>query len=133
MKPHACTLQYAPAGRNEFIVQRTECKYCAQNKNKLKGMSDPQLHQHFIRTGPGLVALDTTQNSEQTRPAEIKIEFSKHREKLSRVLKELKISEIDAPEETKHELIALIERCLDAFAADDDDVGETSLVQDTIV
>ena len=33
MKPHACTLQYAPAGRNEFIVQRTECKYCAQNIN----------------------------------------------------------------------------------------------------
>ena len=100
----------------------------------MKSLQDPHLHQQFSKSGPGLVALDTSAAPpDQIRPVEIKVEFCKHREKLERVMKDLKINDIEAPDEIKHELIALLERCLAAFAEDDDDVGQTNLVEHTIV
>ena len=102
MKPHGCTMQQAPSGRNEFVIQRTDCKYCALNRENLRLANDPQLHKKFVRTGPGLVVLESPLNTDSGRPAEIKIEFSQHREKQSSVRKELNISEIEAPDEIKH-------------------------------
>ena len=59
--------------------------------------------------------------------------IKKHKEKLQKVLMELKITEAHASEETKRKLIAVIDENLDAFAENDDDLGKTDLVEHRII
>ena len=56
----------------------------------------------------------------------------KRREKLEKVLNELKIYDFSIHINLKHALVAVIDRCLDAFAEDDDDLGHTNLVEHAI-
>ena len=56
-------------------------------------------------------AITTTINSENEN----------RREKLEKVLSELKINELPIHSNQKHSLVAVIERCLDAFAENDDE------------
>ena len=65
-------------------------------------------------------------------PTSINSENANRREKLQKVLNELKLSELPFHSSLKHSLVAVIERCLDAFAADDDDLGHTELVEHAI-
>ena len=52
--------------------------------------------------------------------------------KLSNVITELKINDLDISSELKHRLVGIIDRCLDAFAANDNDLGFCDIVEHEI-
>ena len=54
------------------------------------------------------------------------------RQKLSNVINELKIHDLDIISDLKHRLVGIIDRCLDAFASDDNDLGFCNIVEHAI-
>ena len=48
------------------------------------------------------------------------------------MIQELKVSEINIPKAQKHRLIGIINKNLEAFAMDDDDLGKTDLIEHPI-
>ena len=61
-------------------------------------------------------------------PTRLSDEQERRREKLCKVLAELKIDLISVSEAIRHQLVSVLARRLDAFAVDDDDVGHTTLI-----
>ena len=51
---------------------------------------------------------------------------------LATVLNELKVHDLNINPQLKYALLGVIERCLDAFAANDDDLGHTTVVEHSI-
>ncbi|KAF0096477.1 MAG: hypothetical protein FD144_5878, partial [Rhodospirillaceae bacterium] len=129
MRPHECSLKYADTGRNGFCLGAAECEKCTRNRERLRLEGDAQLTTRFPRRGPSsplVLAAPEVHNVKMTPLVE------KHQSKLVRVLQELKISELDVEDDIKHRLVEIIERCLDAFAADANDVGYTHVVEHCI-
>ena len=55
-------------------------------------------------------------------------EQERRRDKLCKLLAELKIELISVSDSIPHQLVSVLARPLDAFAVDDDDVGHTTLI-----
>ena len=133
MTPHACTLQYVPNARNTLTLGNVECTICKENKETLKDAQSPLLFTNFRHIPlPKIRPIAAAALDSEIVPTEIdQSNLIRHR-KLEKVLSELKISELKISQSLKHSLVALIDRCLDAFAASDDDIGHTSIVEHTI-
>ena len=139
MKPHSCTLSFQDKGRNVIAFGKGQCQICLENKKALCGATSPQLSMKFPKVAPpklrALMArertpLDQSLDSAVVVPA-TELDLSRQN-KLQNVLNELHVSELHVAEPLKHSLIAVIDRCLDAFAENDDDVGFTNLVEHRI-
>ena len=79
---------------------------------------------------PAPIDIDSTPDSAIPIPHD---ENSESRNaKLSHLLNDLKIHDLNVTPQLKHALIGVVDRCLDAFAKDDDDLGHTSVVEHTI-
>ena len=61
-------------------------------------------------------------------PTRLPDEQARRREKLCKVLAELKIDLISVSDSIRHQLFSVLARLLDAFAVDDYDVGHTTLI-----
>ncbi len=146
MKKHGCDLLFVPDQDYNLIgtLKRT-CDICDVNMRELKETGSRQLlpcyggSRYFaattrLRTGrPGLVVLVA---SGKVQPVIVGIGSDKQGdarcEKLDRVLEELKVMELDVSTDTRHRLVQMIDECLDAFAANDEDVGQTGLARHRI-
>ena len=65
-------------------------------------------------------------------PTRLPDEQERRREKLCKVLAELKIELISVWDAIRPQLVSVLARRLDAFAVDDDHVGQTSLIEHRI-
>ena len=65
-------------------------------------------------------------------PTRLADEQERTREKLCKVLAELKIDLISVSDAIRHQLVSVLARRLDALAVDDDDVGHTTLIEHRI-
>ena len=65
-------------------------------------------------------------------PTRLPDEQERRREKLCKMLAELKIDLISVSDAIRHQLVSVLARRLDAFAVDDDDVGHTTLIEHRI-
>ena len=65
-------------------------------------------------------------------PTRLPDEQALRREKLCKVLAELKINLISVSDSIRHQLLSVLARRLDVFAVDDDDVGHTTLIEHRI-
>ena len=89
----------------------------------MKAEHDPQLQStpkrtHAKRRNLSCVVVPTRLPDEQAR----------RREKLWKVLAELKIDLISVRDSNRHQVVSLLGRRLDAFPVEDNDVGHTSLI-----
>ena len=89
LRPHVCQIIYEASGRDVFGIKDGCCEKCARNKDKLKAEHDPQLHTTPKRTPAkrrnlSCVAVPTCLPDEQERK----------REKLCKVIEELRIEQI---------------------------------------
>ena len=126
MRPHACTCQYNQQGRGIFSLGTDKCKLCEENLQILKAENSPALRTIFKKIGPPKIK--TVASVVEVSAVPITREHrNSRREKLEKVLKELKVTDLDVDPAYKHSLVAVIDRGLDAFAATDDDVGSTTL------
>ncbi|KAF0097232.1 MAG: hypothetical protein FD142_3166, partial [bacterium] len=132
MRPHQCTLQYADSGRNEFHMGLATCDKCDLTRERLREKKDAQLTTHFVRRGPAAPLVMASPETGPAHAVQIGPIVEQHQTKLVYVLQEMKVSELDVPADIKHRLVEIIERCLDAFAADDNDVGNTHVIEHEI-
>ena len=65
-------------------------------------------------------------------PTRLPDEQERRREKLCKVLAELKIELISVSDAIRHQFVSVLARRLDAFAVDDDNVGQTTLFEHRI-
>ena len=132
MSPHTCNLQYSPTSRNTFTLGAGACAVCKRNHSLMHTGQSPMLrHFHKSQASAGKVSATTPVGSEAVL-ATVDDAAATRRKKLEKVLGELKINDLTVSAKLKHSLVALVDRCLDAFAADDDDIGYTTLVEHAI-
>ena len=128
LRSHECLVQYNKQGRDTVEMKRLDCEVCEENRRTMKEANDPQLRLNLLRT-----PADRKQyRFSSAIPTQLPQQQINHREKLRAVLIDLKLNEIELAPELKHELISVIERRLDAFATNDDDVGKTNLIEHKI-
>ena len=131
MRFHSVSLKYEEKGKQIFDIHNSSCKTCKTNIEHLKTFDSKQLIPKFINA-----KFETCVSEYQGRkqwmlsgvstPQPLMVGIVRddagaaRRDKLVKVLEELKISELKIDDEIRHELIQIIDKCLDAFAADDD-------------
>ena len=94
-KPHGCSLQYSNLGRNVFELGNLKCFICESNYEILKKRAPHLLNTNFVRQPlRKFNTLINVTSEMQTLPAREDPETVKHREKLEKVLLELKGSEM---------------------------------------
>ena len=135
MKPHSSTLKYSTTGRNTFELGAGVCSICVTNKNYLKNVKSPVISQSFQRGPPvklsvyGLALMQRISVPSTGYPDAVDRESKDdvRQNKLRTVLSELGIAELPISNANKHKAVALVARCLDAFATDDEDLGHTEI------
>ena len=98
-----------------------------------------QLNRDFRRRPPPKLsalnscpAIDVEENPQLAVPIPVDEVAENRRGKLSIVTTELKINDLDISSDLKHRLVGIIDRCLDAFAEDDNDLGYCTIVEHEI-
>ena len=143
MRFHSVFLKYEPQGRQTFDINKISCETCIKNLEYLKSFNSKQLSPSF--STPKFSASIGECNGHRQwmlmgvpTPQPLIVGVGRdeagaaRHSKLVKVLDELKISEMDISDERKHKLVEIVDECLDAFAADDDEVGQTDLVSHKI-
>ena len=141
MRPHAANLQFVPKGRNTISFHNSSCSVCHENYRAQTEINSFQVISTFGRRTPTLLhslsvsppaSIDIDSTPDYAVPIPHNENDEARNSKLSNVPNELKIHELKITPQLKHSLIGVVDRCLDAFAKDDDDLGHTSLVEHTI-
>ena len=137
LKAHGCILRYSPIGtQNHFEIGLKLCEFCKLYRRVLQQRDSPQLPpKEGCEITPSLSPLEVPRGAgDQCLLVGIgpDPEADKRAEKLDKVVKELDIYNLKIEDNIKHKLIQVIDECLDAFAADDEDLGKTDLVKHEI-
>ena len=133
MKPHGSMLEYVTSGRNVFKLRNKTCAICKENYELIRRKDSKLLLNSFsTHSFDKIKPLNLVVTEPRAIPAEIEPASLDRRAKLEKVLEELKIHELAISAILKHSLVALIDRCLDAFAVDDVDLALTTLVEHAI-
>ena len=122
MAPHTCNLQYSQDARNTFTLGAGACSICQRNHSILRTARSRMLNSFHRKSSSEAQVKPTSAIESEAVLATVDDSAVTRRKKLEKVLSELKISEMKIHEKFKHALVALVDRCLDAFAADDDDI-----------
>ena len=141
MRPHAANLQFASKGRNSISFGDAPCSVCRANENLLHETHSFQMISQFGRRSPTFLhtlsvsppaAIDVDAMPDCVVPVSRDEHVESRNQKLTTVLNELKVHDLNLKPHLKHALIGVIDRCLDAFAANDDDLGHTTVVEHSI-
>ena len=127
LRQDECQIIYKASGRDVFGIKDGCCERCARNKEQMKAEHDPQLQATPKRTPAKRRNLSSV-----SIPTRLPDEQERRREKLCKVLAELKIDLISFSDSIRHQLVSVLARRLDAFAGDDDDVCHTTLIEHRI-
>ena len=115
------------SARDAFGMKDGICEKCVRHKEKMKAEQDPQL-----QATPKRAPAQRRNLSCVAVPTRLPDEQDRRRDKLWKVLPELKIELISVSDEMRHSLVAVLAGGQDAFAVDDNDVGHTTLIQHRI-
>ena len=133
MKPHSFTLQYETSVRNTFRLGFLKCPICKENYKIIKSKNCKLLSTPFSRHSLDRIQpLTIACVDPRAIPTSIDPIVEARRLKLEKILNELKIHEIPIQNELKRVLVAVRDRCLDAFANDDAYLGHDILVEHSI-
>ena len=141
MKPHSANLRHAKTGRNTLSFEPGPCHVCDENLRLLDQQTSFQLFSHFHRMPPSKLhavpvcpptAIDLHDGIQYAVPVDLGEAAENHRKKLAKVLEELKVHELPFAAEMKHRLVAMIDRNLDPFGENDDDLGHTTAIEHAI-
>ena len=140
-RPHAANLQFANKGRNAISFGDAACSVSRPNENLLQETHSFQVISQFGRRSPSFlhtlnisppVALDGDTMPDCREAVSPEEHVESRNPKVVNVLNELKLQEVNIKPHLKHALFGVIDRCLDAFAATEDDLGHPAVVEHSI-
>ena len=126
-RTHECQIMNKASGRNAFEITDGSCYVCLRNKEQMKAEHDPQL-----QATPKRTTVKRRDLSCVVVPTRLRDEQERRREKLCKVLAEVKIDFIPVSHSIRHQVVSVLARRLDSFAVDDDDGGHTTLIEHRI-
>ena len=124
MRPHAANLQFLEKGKNTISFYNAFCSVCHENFRVLRESNSFHVLSPFGRRTPTLLnALSISPPSsidiDSVPLYAVPIAHDEHAEdrksKLSIVLNELKIHDLNITPQLNHALLCVVDRCLDAF------------------
>ena len=120
--------RYVSTGRDNFHFGKSTSEGCAPNREQWRSAADPQLQFNATLTPAACQRVYYS----MVLSAQLSPEQTARREHLQRLLQELNIDSVGAPDAVKHDVIEIVSRRVDAFALDDNDIGHTTLVEHRI-
>ena len=105
LRPHECQIMYKASGRDAFEIKDRCCNACVRNKEKMKAEHDPQLQAPPKPTPAKLRDLSCV-----VVPTGLPDEQERRREKLCKVLAELKIDLISVSDSIRQQVVRVMSR-----------------------
>ena len=127
LRPSASRISYMRTGRDTFQLGKSSCERSDANREQLRSSDDPQLQFN----APLATATGQRCDNSMLLSAQLSPQQTARRERLQRLLNELNINSVVAPDAVKQDVIAIVSRRVDEFALDDD-IGHTRLVEHLI-
>ena len=127
VRPHECQIIYKASGRDVFGMKDGCCVKWASNKAQIKAEQD-----HQQQATPKRTPSNRRNLSSVAVPTQIPDAQERRREKLCKVLADLKIDMIFVSDPIRHQLLSILARRIDALAVADVDVGHTMLIEHRI-
>ena len=138
MRPHAANLQFASKARNSISFGDAPCSVCRANENLLHethsfkmisqfGCRSPTFLHTLSMSPPAAIDVDAMPDCAVTVSPDEHVES--RNQKLATVLAEWRVHDLNIKPHLKHALIGLIDRCLNAFAVNDEELAQTTVVE----
>ena len=137
----AATLQFANKGTNSISFGDAPCSVCRANDRLLQETHSFQMNSQFGRRSPTFLytltisppaAIDVDSMPDCAGPVSPDESVESRNQKHASLLTELKLHDLNFKPHASHALIGVIDGRLDAFAANDDALGQTTVVDQRI-